>query len=462
MSNNNKPLDSTDNISLQLALGWGVGTLGISVMFNTLNVLMQRFATDYLGIMAATWSFIYLGSKLYDAVTDPLMGWLSDRSSSRWGRRRPWLLLGGVISAAVFFLLFNSASVEESSSAVLMLFVLMLLYSTGYTVFNVPYMAMPAEMTDDYRQRAYLVSFRVYAIALGTVAGISLAPFLVSYFGGGRDGYQAMAAVYGLVILLSTAACFYFTGSARQTVPDRAAEHLSVAEKWRALRSNKPFLLLIAVKFLQLAGLALSQAVLIYFMVYILGRGYGFLGLYGLVASLFMLSGPPLCLWALRFFNKSQVFIGAALLYSLLLASWWFSGPEEAVAVILIRAALLGVASGGMLMMGQAMLPDTISYDYQQSGMRREGLFAGLYTTAEKLAFATGGAVSGFVLAAFGYVSSTQGGAEQPASAITAIYLNMSLLPALLTLLSCLLLKFYRLDEMLLHSSKPTSETVVQ
>ena len=87
--------ENETRLPLRLCIGWGVGTLGISVMFNTLNVLMQRFVTDYLGVLAVTWGAIYLGAKIYDAVTDPVMGIISDRTRSRWGRRRPYLLVGG-------------------------------------------------------------------------------------------------------------------------------------------------------------------------------------------------------------------------------------------------------------------------------------------------------------------------------------------------------------------------------
>ncbi len=433
-------------VSWKLAIGWGLGTLGISIMFNTINVLMQRYATDFLGVAAATWGMIYLVSKIYDAITDPLMGVLSDRTRSRWGRRRPYLLLGGVLCAIVFFSLFNVPELISAENMGLALFILMFLYSTAYTVFNVPYMAMPAEMTDSYQQRSFLVSFRVYAIGLGTIAGISAAPLLVKYFGGGHVGHQMMAAVYAVIIFLATAFCFKLTSSAKQTLPDNVLS-MSRQLRWRAILDNRPFLLLIAVKFFQLAALALSQAVMIYFIVYVLNLGYGFLGIYGLVVSLCMLFSPPFFLLLLKRFSKRNVFIAVSMVYALVLLTWMFSSSDEAISILIIRSMALGICSGGMLLMGQAMLPDTIAHDFEKTGLRREGLFAGIYTTAEKLAFAVGGALSGLVLGYMGYVSSNTGGAVQPDSAITAIYWCMSILPALLTIISCVFLLPYRLDE---------------
>ena len=180
-------------------------------MFNTVNILLQRFVTDYLGIAAATWGAVYLATKLYDAVTDPVMGIVSDRTRSPWGRRRPYLLVGGIICALAFYGLFHAPSVTDSNHVVLILVGLMILYSTGYTIFNVPYMAMPAEMTDDYHERSFLVSFRVYAIGLGTIAGIAVAPYLIKQFGGGREGHQTLALVYSFVIATATLVCFLST-----------------------------------------------------------------------------------------------------------------------------------------------------------------------------------------------------------------------------------------------------------
>ena len=452
---------TTARLPLSLCIGWGIGTLGISIMFNTLNVLMQRFATDYLGVAAITWGYIYLGAKIYDAVTDPVMGIISDHTRSRWGRRRPYLLLGGALAAAAFFGLFHVPDTVTGNNTVLLLVLLMLLYSTGYTVFNVPYMAMPAEMTAGYHARSHLVSFRVYAIGFGTIAGISLAPYLISVFGGGKQGHESMATVYALVILATSVACFIMTRNAQQTMPARNIEP-GFSRRIRLITANRPFLLLIGVKFTQLAGLAINQAALVYFIVHVLGKGYAFLGIYGLIASICMLLAPPLCLVAGRRYDKRVIFIFSSLFYAAVMLTWLVSGPDEITLLILLRGALLGLSGGAMLMMGQAMLPDTIGYDHARSGLNREGVFAGIYTTAEKLAFATGGALTAFILGYMGYQSSTTGYAAQPDSAIVAIYLCMGALPAVMALLSCVFLLPYDLDEQKIRAmeNNPPGDTL--
>ena len=433
-------------LPVRLCLGWGIGTFGVSIMFNSVTILMQRFATDFLGIAAATWGFIYLGSKVYDAVTDPLMGVVSDKTRSRCGRRRPYLLLGAVLSVAAFILLFYSPSSAESANAVLIILLGMLLFSSGYTVFNVPYMAMLTEMTQDYKQRARLVSYRVYAIALGTIVGLSLAPALINYFGGDRAAHHSMALVLAVLIFLAFVSCFMLTKDAEQSDADNEPK-LGLRQSLALLAENKPFARVFGLKFLQLTSVAVGQTSLLYLIIHGLGKDLGFFQIYGLVSAICIMIGPAICLKLMQRHDKRGLYLIAALIHAAFAASWLLSSSAEPESLMLFRGAVLGMTAGAMLMTGQAMLPDAINYESLRTGIHREGFYSGLYTTAEKLAFATGVALSAFVLAAFGYVSSTTGSALQSESAIQAIFICAGLLPAILALLSCLFLIGYDLSE---------------
>ena len=141
-------------------LSWGLGSLGVAILFNTQTVLLTRFMTDEMGIAASTAGFLLLVSKLYDAVTDPVMGYITDHTDSKWGRRRPWIFLGGVGSACSFIYLFN---IPSSLSAITGVFIGLIAYSTFYTIFNVPYLSMPAQMSTDPNDRSALIAWRVRA-----------------------------------------------------------------------------------------------------------------------------------------------------------------------------------------------------------------------------------------------------------------------------------------------------------
>jgi GPH family glycoside/pentoside/hexuronide:cation symporter len=320
-----------------------------------------------------------------------------------------------------------------------------MLYALGYAVFNVPYMAMPAEMTPGYHERARLVSFRVAAIGVGTILGVSVAPFLLKLFGSDRTGHGLIALIYGAVAMASMLASARFTAGAAGTEPMPSS--LDLWTRIRIAASNQPFLLLVAVKTLQLAALAAHSLVLLYFFLHVLGRDFGFIGTYGLISSVTLLAATPFWLRLSRRIGKRASYILASIVFSAVGITWYWAVPGEPFIVPFTRAFVGGIASSGLLLMGQAMLPDAIHHDFVRSGgLRREGLFAGFYTTAEKLSAAVGVAATGAWLQTRGYVPSVTGGADQPASAIAAIYDAFALIPVVLTLLSVLFLIPYKLD----------------
>ena len=177
-------------LSIPIRFGWGMGSLGISLMFNATSLLMLRYLVDYAGIGAALAGLLIGGAKIYDAVTDPLMGTISDRTRSRMGRRRPYLVAGAFVSAISFVMIFNLASFQGSSYIVTLVVLALLLNATGYTIFNVPYMAMPAEMTKGYHERTSLMSYRIAAIAVGQLCASFIGPLLLVAYGGGAPVMQ--------------------------------------------------------------------------------------------------------------------------------------------------------------------------------------------------------------------------------------------------------------------------------
>ncbi len=421
-----------------------MGSLGVAILFNTQNVLLTRFMTDEMGIAAGVAGALLALSKLYDAVTDPLMGWLSDHTKSRWGRRRPWLLLGGLGSAFAFIYLFNPPG---SLGPVTAMAIGLIAYATFYTIFNVPYLAMPPEMSSDHAERTRLVSWRVKAIGVGQLIGAALAPMMVFWLGGGREGHAAMGAILGSIAAVALILCFFGTRGVRETQRDP-----SIQTGWRetlgALTSNRPFLYLLATKLLQLTGVAVSLATLAYLFREGMGRDLRDLGTYFALNSLVVILVQPLWVRIGRHGNKAKWYAFAACGFGLVCMSWLLVDAETTMTGILVRATLAALFVGGLLLMGQALLPDTIHYDWQCSGQRREGIFAGVYTTVEKLSFALGGACAGFTLHWFGYQSSVAGEqVVQSERAIEGIYLLASGAPTLMMLLSCIPLWLYPLRE---------------
>lgn len=425
-------------------LSWGLGSLGVAILFNTQTVLLTRFMTDEMGIAASTAGFLLLISKLYDAVTDPVMGYITDNTDSKWGRRRPWIFLGGVGSACSFIYLFN---IPSSLSAITGVFIGLIAYSTFYTIFNVPYLSMPAEMSTDPNDRSALIAWRVRAIGLGQLIGTSLAPAMVIWLGGGLAGHGFMALILGILAMISIIMCAIGTGGAKQTIPQDKQKLLT----WNSIKlifENKPFLFLILTKFLQLTGTAISLGTTAYLFQYWLGKTFYELSLYFAIGSVVIILVQPFWIKMIKRYPKSELYKVAAVGFALVACSWYFTDSNAGALDIVLRGGIYGIFTGGLLLMGQAMLPDTIHYDFQKTGLRREGIFAGLYTTAEKLSFAIGGAMAGFLLQYFGYRSSmSKQIVLQSEETVFGIFILSAFIPAVLMSLSCVPLHFYRLKE---------------
>jgi glycoside/pentoside/hexuronide:cation symporter, GPH family len=431
-------------LSTAACAGWGVGSLGMSLMFSATGVLMLRFLVDYVGIAAAVAGLLISLAKIYDAVTDPLIGVLSDRTHSRWGRRRPYLLWGGLLSALTFVAIFQLGALAGTEWKVGAAVVVLLLNATGYALFNVPYLAMPAEMTPDYHERTRLMSFRVAGVAAGQLFASSVGPLLIVWFGGGVQGHAATSWFLGAIIAISALICFQGTRGA-PLVAFRPTE-FSFRAQLRAALSNRPFLLLLGVKLTYLFGLSVYFAVLTFLFTYVMKISYSYLSLYFLLQGSGMLLSQPLWVRLTRRLGKKHAYYAASALYCLPLASWLLAAPGEPGWAVVLRGAFAGVAGGGLLLIGQSMLPDTMEHDFRLTGERREGLLSGIYTTVEKLSFSIGPALLGLVLGAAGYVSSATAAAAQPAAALRAIYICASLLPMASTLVGCLLLRAYTLE----------------
>ena len=329
----------------------------------------------------------------------------------------------------------------------------LIFYALAYSLFTIPYLSMPAEMTDSYQERSRLMSWRVYAVGVAQIVASVLGPMLLGALGGGESSYFWMAVVFLPIILGSAWIAFAATREAPFT--ERATHvHYPFAEQVRSVIANRPFLVLILVKFLTLMSLGV-QAVFAFFFAHVLKLSNSALGTYFLFSSLSLIVSQPLWLWLLRRTgDKKLVYIAALLLGIPAFMSWLLAAPGDLAIYMYLRAIVIGVSGGGAILMGQSMLPDTMEYDFRRTGLRREGIFAGFYTTVEKLAGAIGVAFVGAVLSASGYVASRGGGEiAQPESAIHAIYLIMGILPASISALGIAGLMFYNLSEARLKST---------
>ena len=430
------------NPGWRLHFGWGIGTLGASMLLNSFAALQLFYLTNVLGIAIATASLVLFAAKIWDWIANPLMGWISDRTQTRWGRRRPYLLLGGLVAGGAFIVFFTSALTPVSQSLVLVTLSLALV-GTGYTIFNVPYMAMPSELVDDYKERTKMISWRVFFIGIGTMIGVSTQR-MAELLGNGPEGYARMASYVGIGILFFMAWSFFGTAGGRTYVRDK--QSVSFLEQLRLGLQNKPFAALLGTKFTQLFGLFTSTAMSIFVVKYVLGKDNPgeWMILFTAVSFVAQTISIPAWTWMTKRYEKRATYMIATMVFSIASLSWLVASPQETVTFFCARALIKGFAAGGLLLMGQSMLPDTIEYDFRKTGLRREGVFSGLYSIVEKVASSFAPTLLGLGYAWFGFQSKAP---TQSVEAIDGIRYCAAFLPCFYFAISMIPLYFYRLTE---------------
>jgi GPH family glycoside/pentoside/hexuronide:cation symporter len=430
--------------------GWGIGSLGVSLLFNTYSALLLFYLTNVVGLRMEVAGTLIVIAKVYDALINVPMGILSDNTKSRWGRRRPWFLLGAILCSTWFLVIFNTPAVGgDGASPALLAWVLgaLLLYSTGYAIFNVPYLAMPAEMSSNYHERTAIMSYRVIFIQVGNFIAVGLGPRLAQEFGGGLTGYSLVGSVLGLCTLVTMVACFFGTARARQ-VQQTSVRYPAMDQLRSALR-NRPFMLLAAFKFLILVSGATVFATLLFFVKNVLKLEQGVMLWYTAAHGIAAFITVPLVWVPLSArFGKKNALLVATIGFLVTALTWLLAQPGEPMAFFVLRAFLLGSFAAGKLLLGLTLLPDVMEYDYLKTGLRREGAYAGAYNVVEKAAYAISPLMMTVVLGLLGYQESVNNEAvAQTASAVLGIYLSIAIIPAVCNLAAALVMLRYDLTE---------------
>ncbi|WLQ66439.1 MFS transporter [Streptomyces glycanivorans] len=421
-------------------IGYGLGSLCTGTFATVPGLILLYYLTDVLAVPAAVAGAAVFLPKAWDVLVNPLVGALSDRSRLRGGPRRPFLLIGACTLPPLFALIFAAPPLRGAPAAGYVA-ALFLLAATAYAVFQVPYVTMPAEMTEDPHERGRVLGWRVGFLGVAILLSGALAPAIAHADGDTPGSYRLMGAA--VAVLLAVGMFGAWSATRRAPAVARSEAEPSLRAQFAAARSSRPFLYLAGMWTLQALAIGVMLAGVQYFATYTLGSA-------GAVTPLFACLIGPLVLfmplWNRLARRKGVTYAQwcASLLYTagaVLLAFTGSVGPAVGYAAVV----LVGIAYAGLQLLPLTMLADTLAADAAATGRRRAATFTGLWTAAETLAFALGAGVFALVLAVTGFRSSDAAHqVEQPAAALTGISVGMSVLPALLAAASLLLLSRYR------------------
>jgi GPH family glycoside/pentoside/hexuronide:cation symporter len=433
-------VDPASTLPRSVRLGYGSGSVATGAFGTVPGLMLLPYLTDRLGITAIAAGFIVFAPKAWDVVLNPIAGRVSDRTDDPRGPRRPWLLRAGLALAVAFGLLFAAPSMGSKAAEAGWVLVCFVACATAYAFFQVPYVSMPAEMTSSYDERTRLMTWRVAILAFTIMLAGATAPVIRDAVGG-RAGYRAMGVAMALVIAVGVVCAYRGTRNAPLGAVEAGPGTLG--DQLRIIAGARDFRLLLTTFVVQ----ALATGCMLAGVDYLAGD---VLDSEGATTVLFVcFVGPALLLtpaWSAlgaRIGKKQGYLIASLVLASGALLA--VSARSAPFGIVVAAVALVGLGYAGCQVFPMAMLPDAAAVDARRTGSSRVGVYTGVWTAGETLGLALGPGLFALVLAIGGYRSSTDGDVTQPDSALTAITLGFSVLPALLIVVSLVWLARYTL-----------------
>ena len=427
-------------LTLGIKFKYGLADLGFALITSAIQFFILFYYTDVAGIDPAIAGLALMVGKLtWDAINDPLFGYFSDRTRSRFGRRRIYMLIGAVplgISAWIMFSLPKGLTGVSAFLAVLFSFWLV---DTFHTMTTTPYYAMTPELTRDYNERASLTSIRMIFSVVGYILGAALTTLLAGIFQGAglnmQQAWSATGAVFGVIAITTT----LITTLTVKERPELAGEPSKIPAIKAIFTSfkNRPFIILMLAFILSSFSFTVLTALVPYFITYQLemGEQVSFVLLVMLLMiGIFIIPVKKIA----DKINKGPAYALGLFIASLAVMVSFFL-PHEPTPLIYLVAAIAGMGFSAQWVCPWSMLPDVVEYDEKMTGERREGIYYGLWAFLTKFTSALGIAVSGWALGLFGYVPNV----EQTSHALFGIRLFFSIVPAVVILISLPLLIWY-------------------
>jgi len=428
---------NSSGVSLGVKLGYGAGDFALNLAMTGTSIFLLYYFTDVFFISASAAGFILFFARIVGAVCDPAMGYISDHTSSRLGKKRPYLLIGALPLGVTYFLMFASPSLSEPMRVVYG-FVMFLLFWVAMSVINIPYSSLTAVLTQDTNERTSISGYRMIFALLGTLGAAVATMPIVRLLADQTSGFRLMGAIYGGIVVIAILITF---ATVKERIFDEEIYHLSIKNTVRMIFANKPFLILAVTAVLYQLAMNMLACVVNYYFKYNLGAEHmipvAFLSMF----SAAILAVPVFVYISKRKSKRYAYNLGMGIFAFVLILFFFLGDVSISVAIGLLVVAGIGMST--IFFSPWAMIPDTVEYSQWKTGVRREGILYGCFTLCGKLGGATAGIVSGFGLHLTGYIPNV----TQSAATLSGIRLMMSIVPVVFIVIGMVLMSFYPIDE---------------
>jgi len=418
---------------------YGSGDLGFSLTSTIIAAYFAIFLTDVVGVSARVAAVAIFIGRTWDYINDPLFGYISDRTRTRWGRRRPFLLFGPIPFAIIFTLMWWKPPLQGDISLAVYYAIIYVLYDAAATLIYMPYFALTPELTSDYDERTSITSVRAFFSIAGSLVAFTIPLLIIGSFS--PENYPQVLFM-GVLFAIISAIPMYLVFFGTQERPEfMNQKQPGLIESLRACIHNRPFIFSAGIYLFTWLAVDILQTILLYFIKYVVDReNQSDL----IMATIFVVGICALPLWTYisRRFNKRLAYIAGMVFLAAVLLVMISLTPATPLSWILVLCVLAGIGVSAAHVMPWAIIPDAIEYDELKTGRRHEGMFYSLISLTQKVASSFAIPLALLVLDATGYIPNS---ASQPPSAELGIRTVTGPIPALMICLGILFAIFYPL-----------------
>lgn len=418
---------------------YGFGDIGFSMTGTILSAYFPIFLTDVVGITPAMAALALLIGKNWDYINDPLMGYLSDRTRTRWGRRRPFLLFGALPYGLIFAFLWWKPPIESQTALLVFYTMMFVLYDAIVTLVSMPYFSLTPELTEDYDERTELTGVRMFFSILGGLVSFVVPMMIIGQMSpGNSQNVFRMGMIFGVAAAVPL--LFVFFGTRERPVFAKL-ERPKLWESIKASFKNRPFIFSAGIYLFTWTGMGIIEANLLFYIKYVVQRE----SMSEIImATIFVTAiiSLPLWNWVSKRFNKRLAYIYGISFWAIVQILLITVNASSSIVYLLILCFLAGIGVGAAHVLTWAIIPDAIEVDELETGERHEGMFYSLVSLFSKATNALAIPLTLLILDWSGYIPNSL---IQPRSTLTGIRMVVGPIPALLLLGGIIFAIFYPL-----------------